>query len=291
MSKGISVIIPAFNAENDIPDLVSCLERQARKPLEVLFVDDCSTDKTAEMAARRFRVIAMKKNSGPAAARNMGMQYARGEYFAFLDSDCRPDSNWVDKLERLIKENGDSVITGGYFVKASTFMGKAIAALGWPCGGALGFEKMWPVAADGSVEKISTGNFVVPRRIIEKYGGFDEEFAYCFEDAWFTHQLISAGVRIIYRPEIDVEHTPRESFWSFVRWHYDRGKGLNPFQRKVGNLQKYWRLRLWSTRNIIRTYYRDPKLPLILTLLILSAIVQKIAALMDKLSRHGIEIV
>jgi len=50
MNNKISVIVPAYNAEKDLPNLIIALKRQTIKPLEYILVDDCSTDKTKEIA-------------------------------------------------------------------------------------------------------------------------------------------------------------------------------------------------------------------------------------------------
>ncbi|MDW7680704.1 MAG: glycosyltransferase family A protein, partial [bacterium] len=234
MSPKISVIVPAYNAASDLPKMIEALRIQTKKPLEYILVDDCSTDNSKKIAEKFFKVYTTPKNSGPAAARNLGMKVAKGDYFAFLDSDCLPQSDWFERIENCLILNKESVITGSYYVKACTVMGQAIAAQGFPCGGAIGFDKMWQVSPEGYVEKISTGNFIIKRSVIEEHGGFDEDFSYCFEDAWFTHKLTTAGIKIKYCPEIEVEHAAREDFKSFIKWHYSRGRGLKPFKERMG---------------------------------------------------------
>lgn len=86
-----SVVIPAFNAEACIGNaLESCLQ-QSLPPYEVIVVDDGSTDATVARVQMQFgaavQLILLEKNQGPAAARNAGMDAARGDYIAFLDAD------------------------------------------------------------------------------------------------------------------------------------------------------------------------------------------------------------
>jgi len=278
----VSIIIPAYNSEKDIPYLIRSLKAQSVKPMETILVDDCSTDGTQKVASEFFKVFKIPINLGPAAARNLGIKKARGKYLGFLDADCRPEPDWVEQIEKQLKDGKKKVVTGGVYVIARTFMGKAIASLGYPGGGSLGFEKMWRVAPDGSVEKICSGNLAIGREIIKSYGVFDESFAYCFEDAWLAYTLVKRGETIYYCPKMKVEHTATEDFGSFVRWHYARGQGMNPFQQKVGKLGSFIKLRIWSTGNIIRSHYKDLKLPMILMLLFLSIVMQKYAALIDK---------
>jgi glycosyltransferase involved in cell wall biosynthesis len=89
----VSVIMPAYNAEAFIARSIDSVLVQSRMHLELIIVDDCSTDGTFAGVARqaaedeRIRVQRLPRNSGVAAARNAGIGLARGEYIAFLDSD------------------------------------------------------------------------------------------------------------------------------------------------------------------------------------------------------------
>ena len=85
----ISVVVPAYNAAAFLEEALSSVAAQRYEPIEVIVVDDGSTDGTSE-AARSFqppvRLIA-QPHAGPGAARNAGVAAARGEYLAFLDAD------------------------------------------------------------------------------------------------------------------------------------------------------------------------------------------------------------
>lgn len=108
----VSVIVPVYNAG---PYLEACLDsvcKQATTNIEILCVDDCSTDTSLEVLRRyekvdpRIKVFPHQKNRGCAAARNTGMQHATGKYIYFIDGD-----DWIDPayLEEMltIAENHD----------------------------------------------------------------------------------------------------------------------------------------------------------------------------------------
>jgi glycosyltransferase involved in cell wall biosynthesis len=84
----VSVVIPAYNAERFLAEAIESVLRQEHRPLEVVVVDDGSTDATSAVAARFEEVRCVRQeNLGQAAARNGGVELAQGELLAFLDAD------------------------------------------------------------------------------------------------------------------------------------------------------------------------------------------------------------
>ena len=107
-NKGlISIIIPVYNCEQYIDKCTKSILSQSYRNFEIILVDDGSTDETGKICERyasgdkRIKVI-HKTNSGPAAARNRGIEKAKGEFIFFIDAD--------DYLE----ENAFGLLIGGY---------------------------------------------------------------------------------------------------------------------------------------------------------------------------------
>jgi len=100
----ISVIIPCYNCSSTIIRAISSVEAQTMKPTEIILIDDCSNDDTVKTLLKLqknysndwIKVILLRKNSGPGAARNVGWKAATQPYIAFLDSD---DSWHPQKIE------------------------------------------------------------------------------------------------------------------------------------------------------------------------------------------------
>ena len=95
----ISCIVPVFNGENYLAEALESILAQTYRPIEVIVVDDGSTDGTAGLAARygdRIRYV-RQNNGGAPTARNLGLSVAVGEFVAFLDSD---DLWHPEKLQR-----------------------------------------------------------------------------------------------------------------------------------------------------------------------------------------------
>jgi glycosyltransferase involved in cell wall biosynthesis len=98
----VSVIIPTFNRARTIERAVNSVLGQSWEPIEIIVVDDGSADRTTDILAAygdKIRLI-RQENQGPSAARNTGIQAAKGEIISFLDSD---DSWLPEKMERQVR--------------------------------------------------------------------------------------------------------------------------------------------------------------------------------------------
>ncbi len=99
----VSFVIAAYNAEETLARAIDSALAQGAVSMEVIVVDDCSTDGTRDIAGNhpdpRVRLVAMARNGGPGAARNAGLDAARGRWVAVLDSD---DAMRPDRMARLI---------------------------------------------------------------------------------------------------------------------------------------------------------------------------------------------
>ena len=111
----VSVIMPSYNSEKYIEATVKSVLAQTYRNWELLFVDDCSSDASLELANafrdERIRVFSMKENGGAALARNKAIEEARGRWIAFLDSD---DLWMPEKLEKQIAYMQNNGISFSY---------------------------------------------------------------------------------------------------------------------------------------------------------------------------------
>ena len=105
----ISIIVPVYQVKDYISECVESLLAQTYTNLEILLVDDGSTDGSGEICDRyaeresRVRVV-HQENQGPSAARNAGLDSAKGEYVAFVDSDDVVLPDFIEALYRLVKK-------------------------------------------------------------------------------------------------------------------------------------------------------------------------------------------
>ncbi|RCJ20653.1 glycosyl transferase [Nostoc sp. ATCC 43529] len=121
MNPKVSVIIPAYNTEAYIEKAIKSALEQTLNDIEVIVVDDASSDKTVEIAKsfidERLKVIVNQQNLGAAAARNRALKAAQGEWIAVLDSD---DWYALERLEKLVslanEKNADMIADDIYFI-------------------------------------------------------------------------------------------------------------------------------------------------------------------------------
>ena len=185
----VSIIIPVYNGEAFLAEAVTSIHRQGYQPLEILIVDDGSTDRTAEIAQRlngNVRYL-FQPNSGPASARNRGLKMACGNVIGFLDAD----DLWTEKklewqLTRLAEGSTVEIVLG-YTQRMwkSTAQTEASEAL----------QLTEPALA------LSLGAALVRKSVFEKMGIFDESLRYCDDWDWFMRAR-EIGIQMAIHPQV-----------------------------------------------------------------------------------------
>ena len=117
----VSIIIPAYNTAQYIHRAIGSSIRQTHKNIEILIIDDGSTDETLRVAEyfagtdSRIRVLT-QKNAGVSAARNHGINEAKGKYICFLDADDWLEDNAIELLLDAQNEHPDKMICADYYL-------------------------------------------------------------------------------------------------------------------------------------------------------------------------------
>lgn len=276
MKSSISVIIPVYNQSRTLKNTLESIKNQTFRDYEIILVDDASTDNSYQIAKRYTKnIIKNKTNQGPSITRNKGIKAAKADIIAFIDSDCIADKNWLENIYKIFQEESTNIIMGQVKIPKSTFLGDSISALGFPAGGNLGFEKVWRVK-NKFTDHISSCNMASRKKVFEKYGMFDETFPLAGgEDSELSIRLARKGILTKYTPEALVYHEPRKSLKSFINWQIYRGRSNYHFQKRVGKVRNFIKLRLWYAKNVLTSNLFDLKIILILPLLTLSFILQQ----------------
>ena len=116
----ISVIVPIYNGEQDLPELIHCLEKQTypASQVEYLLVDNNSRDRTAEILANaankenKIRHLTENKIQSSYAARNLGIRQAQNDILVFTDADCRPQPNWLKEIVQPFSKSEIGIVVG-----------------------------------------------------------------------------------------------------------------------------------------------------------------------------------
>ena len=115
----VTMIMPVYNAERNLRKSVDCLTNQTLENIEILFVDDCSTDRSADILKEyqekdsRVRYISHNVNTGVGGARNTGVLAARGEYIGFMDNDDLMSIDFTRIMYEKAKESDSDIVMCG----------------------------------------------------------------------------------------------------------------------------------------------------------------------------------
>ncbi|GAA6426514.1 glycosyltransferase family 2 protein [Dielma fastidiosa] len=136
MKKLVSIIIPVYNVEDYLTFCLDSLLNQTYEDLEVIAVDDGSTDNSLAIlnayAAmdQRLRVIS-QANSGPSAARNLGLSMCHGEYITFMDSDDWAELTLIEKLVNALETDQSDIAICGHWIAGSHYKLKVRSRKSW----------------------------------------------------------------------------------------------------------------------------------------------------------------
>ena len=205
MKPLVSILIPAYNAEEFIADAIRSAIAQTWRHKEIIVVDDGSTDGTAEVArgfASKNVVVVSKENQGAAAARNLAFQLSQGEYIQWLDAD---DLLAPDKIERqfaaLCEGDGERTLLSSswayfyYRTKRARFIPTSLWQDLMPV--------EWLLRKLGEGHCMQTATWLTSRAIAEAAGPWDSRLHVDDDGEYFCRALLaSEGTR--FSPEARV---------------------------------------------------------------------------------------
>ncbi len=197
MGPLVSVIVPTYNRANTIIRAIESVLKQTYENIEIIIVDDASGDNTAEMVKSvvdsRIKIIRHETNKGGGAARNTGINEARGKYVSFLDSD----DIWIpEKIEKQVDqfERADSrvgvIYTGFYRTDKDDVITKQVT----------------PSKKGDLYNRLLEGNIIgttsvimVKRECLQQVGGFNVSLSSCQD--WDLYIRLSKVCHYDYIPD------------------------------------------------------------------------------------------
>lgn len=206
----VSIIIPVYNDEAHVARAVESALNQTMKEVEVVVVDDGSTDNTPEVLHRYAgRIFAIRQgNGGPAAARNTGIAASRGEYLCFLDSDDSISPRKAEIQAALLDTHPEAGLCYGAYQEIDSRDGRLISV-----------SRTSHTILDRTSGSFPP-SFLIPaamfrRAWLDKVGGFDEGLRRV-EDFDLEYRLWAAGCRFLGHPELVFSWIVRGDSLSFT---------------------------------------------------------------------------
>lgn len=228
MNTSASVIIVTYNHKRYLDSCIRSVLKQDH-PLEVIVVDNCSSDGTSEFIETHFPNIRLIKNTdnyGYSGGNNIGVKYANGEYVVILNPDTIVEAGWLRELIEPLENNRNLITTSKIFL----FDGLSINT----CGTinhftGLTFTRGLNENPDRyNIKEIISGisgcSFAIRKSDYNQLGGFDENFFVYNEDSDFSWRACLKGFKILYVPTSKVRHDYTLKVTPFKIYHLEKGR-------------------------------------------------------------------
>ncbi len=223
-----SVIVPSYNRRDEISDLLesfAALDFDSSR-VELIIADDGSQDDTVTLVEDFRKKLSFplrfysQQNQGPGAARNMGMQHARGDFYIFIDSDCTVPADWLTNIDRALHQHQAEAFGGRDsfredfpdLLKAINYSMTSFITTGGLRGRkGKKLAKFYP----------RSFNMGLSNRLFEQIGGFGS--LRHGQDIEYSHRMIKSGANIIFIDNAIVYHKRRTSIKKFYRQVFNWG--------------------------------------------------------------------
>ncbi len=238
-----SIIVPSFNRADELTELLQSIQALdfPRDQFEVIIADDGSTDTTPQVIeqARQSYDFSLhyftQQRQGPGAARNLGMDKARGDFFIFLDSDVMVPPSWLTNVKKgLEHEQADAFGGPDTYLDSFPALLKAInySMTSFITTGGLRGKKGKKLAKFYP----RSFNMGLSRALKEKIGGFGN--LRHGQDIEFSHRIIKSGAKVVFIEDAPVFHKRRTTIKRFFRQVFNWGVArINLFKIDSGMLE------------------------------------------------------
>ena len=210
-----SIIIPTFNGACRIGNCLDALLRQTARPnVEILVVDDGSTDNTADVVDRYPGVRCItQSNAGPAAARNHGAAEAHGAIILFTDDDCVPMPDWLEAMLAPFRDPAVVGAKGIYRTRQKSLIARFVQ---------IEYEDRYRLMSNlDCIDFIDTYSAAFRRDRFLEMTGYDTSFPVaCAEDVELSYRMSARGWKMKFAPAAIVYHTHPDSLSAYLKKKY-----------------------------------------------------------------------
>jgi len=199
MAALVSIILVNWNRADEILENIGYLRRQRYAPFELIVVDNGSTDGSIEHLRdeKDLQLIELAENRGPAAARNVGAERAKGQYLVFVDSDAWLSKRGLRRLVDRMEADATIGIAGCRVINLySRKVDQWIYAEPYETYGKRCFETY----------SFSAAGAIVRADLFKQIGGFWEDLFIYNEEVDLSLRVFQAGYRIVYVPDVTSYH-------------------------------------------------------------------------------------
>lgn len=251
----VSVVVPVYNGAKTIEDCIHSLLAldYPREKVELLVVDNASTDQTPEILRRHGSAlhIVYEKKRGPAAARNKGLAHAQGEVVALTDADCVVDRGWLQHLVAPLQDHHIGIVGGKNLAKRPANLVEKFG------------EQIHDHDAAINLYRppyVITMNWASRLKVLEEFN-FDEALRRG-EDSDLSYRIFQAGYGFAYQPDAVIYHQNESTLPGLFREGFQHGfyavpviKKHHAFVRQLGH-RRFTRASYHMLISSLRNYFR-----------------------------------
>ncbi len=212
----VSVIIPAYHSGDTVAECLEALRAQTFRSFETVLINSSPDTRTPEIVQSRFPEVVFEQRPSrlrAQAARNRGVELARGELLVFTDPDCRAHPAWLERLVGAY-DAGHPVASGAMGLVSDTWFQWAVHVSK--------FSWLLPGSPAGPCHVVCTANAAYARRVFDRIGPFESDI--CIGDAVLSWRAGRAGAAPWLEPGAIVEHWHEHTFTQYVREFVHRGR-------------------------------------------------------------------
>jgi GT2 family glycosyltransferase len=209
----VSVVIPTFNRKNDLLECLIALLDSSYDNIEIIVVDNASTDGTYKAVKQMFpkvRLIQNKRNEGVTGGRNRGTVMAKGDYILYLDHDMVVDKQMIEELMKIIEADPKIGMVGPviYFYDEPSKVWAAGTSINMLIG-KVDFNILYSdkTGRDTPFDvQVLPAALMVRKKLLREIGLFNDVFFAVYEDTDFCFRVREAGYRVVCVPKAKAWH-------------------------------------------------------------------------------------
>lgn len=216
-----TVIIPAFNAQKTLVPCLQAILNQTEKEIEIIVVDDCSTDDTVVITSQfPVSVIKNSQNFGAGFSRNSGARAAQSDYLLFVDSDVVIPPNGVELMLQSLTEKPNTLIVMASYSENTQHLGFF--------GDYKNMELSFRLAQlPEYLTYVSSFFIAIRKKDFFEADGFSESFkGATVEDVEFGYRACQGRAVVLQERKVQVDHLKEYNFFSLLKTNHSRVKNL-----------------------------------------------------------------